>query len=172
MNLHWIHRVEPMFSMWTAKQRQVVDQKLKCSWIKKNYSLNIFSDRSFLFFSFPVLLCLRLIERMSWRKKKKKREVVHSEWIGNLHSAVGSKSLSLQTKLTVFLEAIVARHIQRDSFYSQFYFCLIFLITETPSQVSSVFSSLPFLICCHVNASAMKRENKQKYLFSLSHLRG
>ena len=80
----------------TAKQKQAVDQNNKTS---NNYSLNIFQIAAFSF-TLPVCLCLRLIEWMSWWKKK--REEVLSEWIGHLHSAVGSKSLFPSNQINRF----------------------------------------------------------------------
>ena len=122
----------------TAKQKQAVDQNNKTS---NNYSLNIFQIAAFSF-TLPVCLCLRLIEWMSWWKKK--REEVLSEWIGHLHSAVGSKSLFPSNQINRFfffflcLKAIVARHIQRDSFYSHFYFCLIIFFHYRNTFASSM----------------------------------
>lgn len=109
---------------------------------QKNYNRKICQIVAFSF-TFPVHLSVRLIEWMSWWKKRKE---ALSEWIGYLHSAVGSKSDFPSNQINFFfLEAIVARHIQKDSFYRHFYFCLIiFFITETPSLAAWVFSSSPF----------------------------
>lgn len=79
----------------------------------------------------------------------------------------------LRTKLTAFPpRRPLSEGTFKQSFYSDLYFCLIISSSyrnPSASAVERVF--FPFLKCCRIKTTAMRRENN-KYLFSHSHLRG
>lgn len=79
----------------------------------------------------------------------------------------------LRTKLTAFPPRRPSSEgTFKQSFYSDLYFCLIISSSyrnPSASAVERVF--FPFLKCCRIKTTAMRRENN-KYLFSHSHLRG
>lgn len=117
--------------------------------LNQNITVWPFSDRSLsLGFTFSMSLSVSDIMNVSMQKKEGECDLDQSH-------------ISLQTKLTAFffLEAIVRRHIQRDSFYSHFYFCLIiFLLQKLLGHLHGSFPFYPFWYA----ATSMQQQWKEK----------